>query len=557
MLRFRVRGAAVTSRRDPFLAGCTRQEILEHAHKRLDSPDMTSPVPETEEEATGTSTDLALAEVDNAWSPILSGFVGSLFLVIGSLGVGWLAPASELRRMPLFIWMRTEAFGVALSIVLIAIGGMLLVRAWLRLGQRVRVWGPAARKATLGAVAAWGLPMMFTVPLFSRDVYAYIGQGRLMVEGFNPYENGISALSNYFQLGADKMWTEAPVPYGQLFLWIEQFVVWSTNVHPEASIMLFRLAAVLGVVLCIIYVPKLAELHGVNPHRALWLTAANPLFLTNFIASVHNDALMIGLALAGLYYSATRRVILGIALVTLSISVKPITVVFLPFIGLLWAGKDAGWLRKFAFWGLTAGISLALLYAMSLVNGFGFGWINGLSAPGSVWIWYAPVGLLGLVVASIANAFSLDGWGLAKWVYDAGKVLAVGIVAWQIFKGDHDRIMRRLTLAFAAVVVLAPMIQSWYVVWLIPLFAVTGIRDDWQVKALYFIVSFFMVYAISDQLEVFPYLQSEDLGLALALARNAAAIIALLFALYLIFMDPRTKLLFSKSDQPVTTRPVI
>jgi|SRR5687767_2894421 alpha-1,6-mannosyltransferase len=518
---------------------------------------MTAPVPETEERATGTSTDPDLAEVDNPWSPLLSGFVGSLFLVIGSLGVGWLAPASELRRLPLFIWMRTEAVGVALSIVLIAVGGMLLVRAWLRLGQRVRVWGPAARKATLQAVAAWGLPMMFTVPLFSRDVYAYIGQGRLMVEGFNPYENGISALSNYFQLGADKMWTEAPVPYGQLFLWIEQLVVWSTNVHPEASIMLFRLAALVGVVLCIIYVPKLAELHGVNPHRALWLTAANPLFLTNFIASVHNDALMIGLALAGLYYSATRRVLLGIVLVTLSISVKPITVVFLPFIGLLWAGKDAGWTRKFVFWGMTAGLSFALLYAMSLVNGFGFGWINGLSAPGSVWIWYAPVGLLGLVVASIANAFSLDGWGLAKWVYDAGKLLAVGIVAWQIFKGDHDRIMRRLTLAFAAVVVLAPMIQSWYVVWLIPLFAVTGIRDDWQVKALYFIVSFFMVYAISDQLEVFPYLQSEDLGLALALARNAAAIIALLFALYLIFLDPRTKMLFSKSDQPVTTRPVI
>ena len=147
--------------------------------------------------------------------------------------------------------------------------------------------------------------MMFSVPLFSRDVYAYIGQGRLMVEGFNPYENGISALSNYFQLGADKMWTEAPVPYGQLFLWIEQFVVWATNVQPEASVMLFRLAALVGVVLCIIYVPKLAELHGVNPHRALWLTAANPLFLTNFIASVHNDALMIGLALAGLYYCAT------------------------------------------------------------------------------------------------------------------------------------------------------------------------------------------------------------------------------------------------------------
>jgi alpha-1,6-mannosyltransferase len=525
--------------------------------KRLDDPEMTAPVPAAGEMVANVIPQPAAAEVDNARSSILAGLVGSVLMVFGSLGVGWLAPVSELRRVPVFIWMRTEAIGVALAIVLVAVGGMLLVRSWLRLGQRVRVWGPAARKATLQAIAAWGLPLMFTVPLFSRDVYAYIGQGRLMVEGFNPYENGISALSNYFQLGADKQWTEAPVPYGQLFLWIEQFVVWSTNVQPEASVMLFRLVALFGVVLCIIYVPKLAELHGVNPHRALWLTAANPLFLTNFIASVHNDALMIGLALAGLYYAATRRMVLGIVLVTLSIAVKPITIVFLPFLGLIWAGKNAGWPRKFLFWGLTGGLSLAILYGLSLVNGFGFGWINGLSAPGSLFIWYAPVGLVGLVVASVSNAFGLDGGTLADWVFDAGKILAVGIVAFQIFRGEHERLIRRLTLAFAAIVVLAPMIQSWYVVWLIPLFAVTGIRNDWQVKALYFIVSFFMIYAISDQLEVFPYLQTEDLGLALVLARFAAAITGLLFAMYLIFMDPGTKRLFRKSADPVTERPVI
>jgi hypothetical protein len=523
----------------------------------LDDNHMTVPVPAAQLAGKADTSKAAVAsEVDNARSPLIAGFIGSMFMVFGSLGVGWLAPASELRRLPLFIWMRTEGVGVALSIVLLAIGGMLLVRAWLRLGQRVRVWGIEARKATLQAVVAWGLPMMFTVPLFSRDVYAYIGQGRLMVEGINPYENGISALPNYFQLGADKQWTEAPVPYGQVFLWIEQFVVWATNVHPEASVMLFRLVAAVGVVLCIVYVPKLAELHGVNPHRALWLTAANPLFLTNFIASVHNDALMIGLALAGLYYCATRRVILGIVLVTLSISVKPITVVFLPFIGLLWAGKGASWPRRFVFWFFTAALSLGLLYALSLVNGYGFGWINGLSAPGSVAIWYAPVGLIGLAVGSIANVLGLDGAVFAKGVYDAGKVLMVAAVAWLIFRGDYDRIMRRLTLAFAVIVLLAPMIQSWYVVWLIPLFAVTGIRNDWQVKALYFVVSFFMVYAISDQLDVFPYLQSEDLGLALLLARIAAAVIAIFFAIYLIFMDPKTKGLFRNKDQAFL-RPII
>ena len=518
---------------------------------------MTAPLPAAEGTAAAAPTATGGSGMDDPRSPILAGFAGSMFMLIGSLGVGWLAPVSELRRMPLFIWMRTEALGVALSIILVAIGGMLLVRAWLRLGQKVHVWGAEARHATLKAIVAWGLPMLLSVPLFSRDVYAYIGQGRLMVEGFNPYENGISALSNYFQLGADKMWTEAPVPYGQLFLWIEQFVVWSTNVQPEASVMLFRLVAVAGVVLCVVYVPRLAELHGVNQHRALWLTAANPLFLTNFIASVHNDALMIGLALAGLYYSATHRAIRGIVLVTLSIAVKPITIVFLPFIGLLWAGKDAGWLRRFSFWGLTAGLSLGLLVLMSMVNGFGFGWINGLSAPGSISIWYAPVGLIGMVVASLANSFGLDGSVPAGWVFDAGKLLAVGIAAWQILRGDYDRLMRRLTLAFAAIVLLAPIIQSWYVVWLIPLFAVTGIRNDWQVKALYFVVSFFMIYAISDQLEVFPYLQAGDLGFALALARVAAAVTGLLFGLYLVFWDPRTKHLFRKSGDVVVERPVI
>lgn len=518
---------------------------------------MTAPVPATGELAANATDPARDAEMDSPRSPLMAGFAGSMFMLVGSLGVGWLAPVSELRRMPLFIWMRAEALGVAISIVLLAVGGMLLVRAWLRLGQKVHVWGPAARRATLMAVAAWGLPMMFSVPLFSRDVYAYIGQGRLMVEGFNPYENGISALSNYFQLGADKMWTEAPVPYGQVFLWIEQFVVWITNVQPEASIMLFRLVALAGVVLCIIYVPRLAELHGVNPHRALWLTVANPLFLTNFIASVHNDALMIGLALAGLYYTATRRAVLGIVLITLSIGVKPITLVFLPFVGLMWAGRDAGWLRKFWFWGMTAGISLALLALLALVNGFGFGWINGLSAPGSLAIWYAPVGLLGMVAGSLGRSFGLEYDLLSGLVFTLGKIVTVGLLAWQIFRGEHALLMRRLTLGLAAVVVLAPIIQAWYVVWLIPLFAVTGIRNDWQVKALYFVVSFFMIYAISDQLEVFPYLQTEDLGFALGLSRVAAALTGLLFGLYLIFWDPRTRTLFRRTREPVVERPVI
>lgn len=473
---------------------------------------------------------------------ILQGMVGSLLMLVGSLGVGWLSLASvELRRIPLIIWLRFEPAGAMLSVLLLALGGMLLVRSWLRLGQRLEGWGPQTRPVILRAIIAWGAPMCVALPLFSRDVFAYIAQGLVMVADLNPYEDGYSQISNYLQFGADDLWAQSPTPYGPVFLWLEEMVVRITNGQPDFSILLFRLIAVIGVVMCVYYVPKLAELHGINPNRALWLTAANPLFLINFIASIHNDALMIGLALAGLYYTATRRVILGVVLVTLSVAIKPITLVFLPFIGLLWAGKEAGWRRKFLFWGMTAGISFGILWLMGMVNGFGFGWVGALSTPGSVAIWYAPVGLIGMSLEVLGNALGLNGATIADIVHLLGRLVSVAIVVFLMFRGEYSRLVRRLALAFAAIVFLAPMIQSWYVVWLIPLFAVTGIRKDWQVKTLYFMVSFFMIYAISDQLDIFPYFE-----FSLTAARLIAAVVALAFGLYLVFLDPKTKILFRK-----------
>lgn len=508
---------------------------------------MTAPVPEAEPSA-----GLRSPEVDHPNSAIIAGTVGSFMMFVGSLGVGWLASVSDLSRWPLIIWMRLELTGIILSIVLLAGGGMLLVRSWLRLGQKVRSWGPEARSATLKAIVCWGTPLMVSVPLFSRDVYAYIVQGQMMINGLNPYEEGFAQISNWFSSGADGLWAQSPTPYGPLFLWLEEWMVFLSGGRQEFAIVLFRMVALIGIVLCIIYVPKLAELHGINPHRALWLTVANPLFLINFIAAVHNDALMIGLALAGLYYAATKRAVRGVLLVTLSIAVKPITVIFLPFIGLLWAGKGASWPRKFGYWAMTAAISFGLLAVTGVVNGLGFGWVGALSTPGSLWIWYAPVGIAGYIVAVAFSAFGLDGWFFGNIVHLLGYVAAVAIIIWLMFTGTHERIIRRLAIGFGALVFLSPLIQSWYVVWLIPLFAATGIRNDWQVKTLYFLVSFFMIYSISDQLDIAWFIDFD-----LMLARIVAAVVAVGFGLYLVFLDPKTKKLFRQKLRDPETAPSI
>ncbi|MBK4120717.1 polyprenol phosphomannose-dependent alpha 1,6 mannosyltransferase MptB [Kocuria rhizophila] len=474
------------------------------------------------------------------WRTVAAGTLGSAMLFLGSLGVGWLASISGLRRNPLVMWMRFETIGVVVSIVLLALGAMLLVRQWLRLGQKLHPWGPQSARWVLTAIAAWSGPMLVSIPLFSRDVYSYIGQGRVMASGLNPYESGVSSIDNFFQLGADQLWAESPPPYGPVFLWLEQLVVTLSGGNPDVAVLLFRAMCVLAVLACMWVVPRLARLHGVNPRRALWLTVANPLLLTNFVIAAHNDAIMLALALLGTYAAAVQRNwrggLIGTTLVTLSVAIKPITLVFLPFIGLLWAGRNASWPRRFVVWALTLAHAVVLLGIMGLVSGFGFGWVSAVSTPGTVYIWYAPFGLLGLFAQLVGDSWGLDGSAWMDAVHSLGTLLAAGTAVVLMFVGRDGTIMRRLAWSMAGFVLLAPIIQAWYVVWLIPLFAITGIRPDWHTDVLFFITGFFTVYAVADQLDVFPYLD-----LNLIAARVISALVAFTFGVYLWALDPATR----------------
>lgn len=477
---------------------------------------------------------------DSPLRTVILGAVGSVLLMIGSLGVGWLAGVSDLRQNPVIIGLRFTTPGAILSIILVALGAMMLVREWLRLGQKLRGWGPGTRRWVNAAMISWSVPLMVSVPIFSRDVYSYIGQGRVAASGLSPYEYGVSTIENFFQLGADQLWSESPPPYGPLFIGMEKAIVTLAGADPDASVLLFRLLCVLSVALIAWCVPRLAVRHGINPTRALWLSAANPLLLVNFILAVHNDAIMTALALAGVLVSATwrdwRGGLAGTALVVLSIAIKPITVVLLPFIGLLWAGRGASWPRKFLIWFLTLGWAIAVMAALGWISGLGFGWIEGLSTTGSVFIWYAPVGLAGVIVSALVGLVGGDGGRAMDLVHTVGQAIAVPIILWLMFWGRDERVVRRMTLAFAALVVFSPMIQAWYVVWLIPFFAVTGIRPDWQTDVLFFLTVFFMVYSVSDQLDIFPYLDI-DLGSG----RMIAAVIGVAYGVYLWFLDPSTR----------------
>lgn len=483
---------------------------------------------------------------------VLLGTVGSVLMTFGSFGIGWLAPISALRQNPFVIALRYSDWAVVVCIVVTSAGAMALTREWFRLGQKIGEWDARARVWVRRAVLCWMTPLLFAFPLFSRDVYSYFAQGRVYDAGMNPYDSGVSTVNNFFQYGADPLWSEAPPPYGPVFLSIEGLVVRLAGTSPDLAFYLFRAVALVGVALVAVFLPKLARMHGVNPTRATWLCLANPLFLVHFVVAAHNDSLMIGLMVAGIYAAARWRNaaggVLGTTVVTLGVAVKPMALFALPFVGLLWAGRGASWPRRILCWVLVLGIALAELWGMGVLNGFGFSWVGALSTTGGLlWIWFAPVGVIGFLAHLWAQGLGLDADFVQGLVYKAGQalgVLAAGVVA---LYGRDAAIVRRLALALAFVVALNPMIQAWYVVWLIPFFAITGIRPDWHVDVYFLLTVFFILWAVSDQLDVFPYLD-----ISVNMGRLVGSAVALVYGLYLMFVDPSTRREF-RSRAPAAT----
>lgn len=429
----------------------------------------------------------------------LPGFIGAALLAVGALGVGWLPLNTGVVDWVYVELLRGTTVGQILARVLVFVGVALLLQAWLVLGYDLMA-GLNLRVATVWALlGAWTLPLLVTPPLFSRDVYSYFAQGRLMEAGYDPYTTGVSVVPGWFQDGVDPMWAESPTPYGPAFLLIERGVANFAPEQPALSAWVFRAVALVGLALMAYYVPRLAFLHGINPDRALWLAVLNPLVIMHFVAGAHNDALMVGLIVAGLALAAEQRPVLGVMAVALSGAIKPIGLLALPFVGLLWAGSTATWRRRILRWCATAGIAAVTFAIVALAAGVGLGWIGALSTPGEVRTWLAPVTALGMAIGGALEMAGLvtTNDGAVAVLRFLGMVAALVIVAWLCLRPRGRSAVRGAALAFLAVVALGPVVQPWYLLWALPLFAVCGLSRR-EVQAVVLLTAGFAIHGMAE-----------------------------------------------------------
>jgi hypothetical protein len=409
---------------------------------------------------------------DSGLTPwIIAGSIASVGLVLTGTSVG-----SDPRAGNGFSWLDLPRSGSPALTVLFYLSLLLMVVAWLGVGREARRGTLTTGRACI-VLAAWGIPLLLGPPLFSRDLYSYIGQGLLAHRGFDPYTVGPVALGKGPLLwSVASVWRATPAPYGPLFVVITRGLAAVFGTSLVAEVIALRVLELVGVGLMVFSLPRLARILDTDPGMALWLGVLSPLALYSFIASGHNDALMLGLLVTGVTLALERRPLLGVFLCALAATIKSPAAAGIVFIVAHQFGTVTGSRR----WGVVAKAALvSTITAVVVTEASGFGWRwagpSALRIPTELRILATPTVSLGVFVFHILRLVDLPVTQyscvtVTQWVCGAA---ALGTVAWLIVRAPKLDLVRTLGIALLVLVLAGPTLWPWYLTWGIALLAST------------------------------------------------------------------------------------
>ena len=385
----------------------------------------------------------------------------------------------------------------AASLALVFGGLILLTRVWLGLLRALgRRPGFPVKKVVL-IVVIWAIPLALAPPLFSRDVYTYAAQGEMMSHHINPYDYGPEVLgSTPFNTLADSTWSGSESPYGPTFLAVDGVLDQASGHVFLADLVLLRLLELGGIALMMAATPTLARAVKRDPAHAILLGAGCPLVLLSLVGGAHNDALMLGLLMAGLAVAIRVGTVPGIILCALAAGVKSPAALGVVFLGWVWAGPAAPWRRRL---GHTAGaglIALATLECVSLISGTGWGWVRTTTTADAAFTGVTPVNMVARAVSILSHVLQLPISTLdARPVFSIlGLLIAVTIGVRLLLRAPVEGTVRNLGLTLLVLSLLGPIVWSWYVTWGIVVLA-TVAAPQGRLRSALVVISTFWAFA--------------------------------------------------------------
>lgn len=429
------------------------------------------------------------------------GTVATLLIGLGGLGAGALPVVNNpYSDFPLGSVM---ARMLQTSSALVMVGIALLALAWVAMARSVGVtlsFGADLQKTVTTTdlkktLAAWSLPLVFTAPLFTQDIYSYLANGSIVAQGLSPYEAGPVEL-----LGADDplarsvpfIWAQSPSPYGPVGLGIAGVISHLTGDGIIFGVLAHRIVSLLGITAMAWALAKLARRCRVAPETALWLGVLNPVVMLHLLGGIHNEAILLGFLLVGMELtfrgiestSRNKRWALLVAsgfLIACAGMVKVTGFVALGFAGMLLAKylADKGmrhWIAVVTAAGFYLVVLIASIVVVTVVTGIDLGWIGAQGGAATIRSWLSLTTALGVSSGFIGALLGLGDHTESILVLTRSLgVLVSGIfllrMLFATFRGAIHPV-GGLGMAMLVLVIFFPVVHPWYLLWaIVPLAA--------------------------------------------------------------------------------------
>ncbi|WIM68882.1 polyprenol phosphomannose-dependent alpha 1,6 mannosyltransferase MptB [Corynebacterium breve] len=419
----------------------------------------------------------------------LLGTVGALLIGLGGLGAGALPvvhnPFGLLPGGSLMARMLQASSAVVL------IGVALMVVAWVLMAPFV-----GAKKLNSGVTdstimrtfLAWSLPLLFTAPLFTQDIYSYLAQGSIVAQGLDPYSAGpvnILGTEHHLARSVPFIWAHSPSPYGPVALGIAAAI----SVITQDSIILGVLAHRFVSLVCLLgaswAIAALARRCDVAPATALWLGILNPLTILHLVGGIHNESILLGFMLIGVEVGlrgidkletaskipAWSFIIFSGVLITCAGLVKVTGFMALGFTGMAVARAIGGWKGLIQAVLVQVSLLVSTTAVVSWITGIGLGWVTGQGGAATIRSWLSVSTDIGVIFGFIGMLLGLGDHtdALLAVTRLVGVLIAIAFLLrmlWATYKGSIHPV-GGLGVATFVLVILFPVVHPWYMLWAI------------------------------------------------------------------------------------------
>ncbi len=389
-------------------------------------------------------------------------------------------------------------FGIAFAAYAMAV--FWVERWWLRVGQDRAAIPSGVRQFYLlawiwcgGFLFRWLL--LQTFPTLSSDVFRYMWDGHISVNGVSPYAYPIDAsqldwLDVPFRAQANHAWMASPyMPAAQ---WFFAAIAFFYPLNPDS----FQVAAVLFDLGTAFILTRLLATVGLPSHRLL-IYLWNPLVIVETAQGAHVDALMVFLIMLAVYamvLSATAGdggrpapskfavswrpsfSLLAPALLALATLTKLIPVFLTPIFWWRW-----NWGSRLLYVYLTIG----MLVSPALRAGWGLtGELDGRGLFGALRIynaqWNFNSGLFRLLEKWLQSMGIADSMAQAQEISYFLMFLLLFEVwrQFRYFKTDLRAVLRWLAVPLGGYLLLATTVHPWYLLALMPFLPILAPGDD-------------------------------------------------------------------------------